>query len=105
MVVQLVEKECSGIYNCVGTETLSRYDFAIQVARHLRLNGTLIDRITTEEEIQQCKLNGRARATRGLKLGLSMDKTLAALPHFKPRCIKDSLQHWMDCQDVKSLTK
>ena len=105
MVVQLVEKECSGIYNCVGTEILSRYDFAVKVAQYLRLDETLIDPITTEEEIQRCKLNGRARATRGLKLGLAMDKTLAALPHFKPRCIKDSLQHWMDCQDVNSLTK
>lgn len=103
MVVGLVEKKCCGIFNCVGTEMLSRYEFAQQIARALGLDISLIRKKTTQQLQTEAQKEGRNLAGRGLQLGLCAQKALVALDHFKPRSVKESLTHWLENQRGKHI--
>lgn len=45
----LYEKDASGIFHAVGKYCLSRYDFAVKIAKAFKLNSKLIEPITTPE--------------------------------------------------------
>ena len=97
LVVRLVQNDCRGVYNCAGTEVMSRYEFALIVARELELDEALIAKVTTQELQDDACREGRLMAKRGLKLGLTMDKTLATVTDIQVRtvstCMKDWLRH------------
>lgn len=103
MTVNLVEANCTGVYNCVGPETMSRYEFARQLAEALDLNQSLLRKATTAELESQALSEGRTLAKRGSKLGLNIDKAAVALGRFKPRTVKESLEHWYENERGKSL--
>ncbi|MFZ5801457.1 MAG: dTDP-4-dehydrorhamnose reductase [Candidatus Omnitrophota bacterium] len=65
-VGELVKKEKLGIYNVVGSEVISRYDFALRVAEVFGLNKDLLIPVTTAEF--------KPAAARPLKAGLKIDK-------------------------------
>ena len=65
-LIVLYEKDARGLYNTVGSEWLSRYDFAIRIAEIFKLDASLIVRITTAELNQD--------ANRPLRSGLRIDK-------------------------------
>lgn len=67
-VVALVDKNATGIYNVVGRDRMSRYDFACHVCDVFGLNRELIIPVTTAELKQN--------AARPLAAGLSIDKLL-----------------------------
>ncbi|RPI00798.1 MAG: SDR family oxidoreductase [Calditrichaeota bacterium] len=80
----LVQRSYFGIVNLAGREIMSRYEFALEVARIFSLDDSLIQPITTAQLGQQ--------APRPLQSGLVIDKALYSLG--------------LDLTDVKtSLTK
>jgi len=103
MVVELVEKNYSGIFNCVGTEVMSRYEFAQQIANVLSLDTKLIRKTTTPELERQARSGGRTLAARGLRLGLYTNKADAVLENYEPRSVLESLKHWLTNQRGKRL--
>lgn len=66
VVVELVEKGKSGVYNVAGTQRCSRYEFACEVARIYDLDTSLIYPVSTKELNQS--------APRPLEAGLIVDK-------------------------------
>ena len=50
---ELLEKNSVGIFNIVGNERLSKYDFGLKVADHFGLNPSLINLTTYNEDINQ----------------------------------------------------
>lgn len=103
MVVRLVQKDCCGIFNCVGTEVMSRYDFAQQIANVLSLDAKLIQKTSTPELERQACSEGHPLAARGLRLGLCTNKAAAVLGNHVSRSVRDSLEHWINNQRGKCL--
>ena len=89
MVVRLVQKNCCGVFNCVGTETMSRYEFACKLAGALGLDTSLLRSKTTKQLENEACSEGRRMAKRGLKLGLCTQKVLGAIDQFKPRTVAE----------------
>jgi len=67
LILETTERNFAGILNLAGTEYLSRYEFALRIARHFDLDKNLIQPVTTPELHQ--------KAPRPLKGGLRIDKT------------------------------
>lgn len=65
-IKEAVNLNLSGILNIAGSTYLSRYDFALAVARHFHLDESLIGSISTSEL--------RQKSPRPLKGGLKIDK-------------------------------
>jgi len=63
-ILEMVEKNLSGIYHIGGTEYLSRYDFALKVANKFNFDKTLISPTLTEILEQKAKRPHRG----GLKI-------------------------------------
>ncbi len=70
-VVELVCLDASGVYNIVGSERVSRYDFACEAADIFGLDRNLIDAVLTSE-LEQI-------APRPLNAGMTIDKAIACL--------------------------
>lgn len=77
-----IDKKKNGIYNIGGFEYLSRFDFALKIAKVFGLNENLINQTTTD------KLNQKAK--RPLRGGLITLKAQAELG-YKPRTIEENL--------------
>ena len=86
------------MFNFVGPAALSRYDFAVAVARRLGLDEKLVRPIKTEEEMQSAMLLGRSRAKRVLRLGLQVTKLLEAVPDISLMGLDASLCDWLGHQ-------
>ena len=69
--IELVNTGAHGVYNLVGCERVSRYEFALEAARQFDLDPTLIHPVSTAE------LNQPAR--RPLEAGLRVSKAQAVL--------------------------
>lgn len=65
-VRELIQKNKQGVYNIVGSKTMSRYDFALIVCKVFGLDDNLIQPVVTS------RLGQRAR--RPLRAGLKIDK-------------------------------
>lgn len=77
-----IDKKKTGIYNIGGLEYLSRFDFALKIAKVFGLNENLINQTTTD------KLNQKAK--RPLRGGLIILKAQTELG-YKPRTIEENL--------------
>lgn len=75
-VLELAEKGATGIYNVVGPDWLSRYEFALKACEAFGFDPSFIDPKTTAELGQP--------AARPLKAGLKTDKLAAELGHALP---------------------
>lgn len=75
-----------GIYNVVGHDIISRYDFAVKIARQLALNERLITPVPTSELKQ--------KAPRPLNAGLKIDKLLAT--GFAMPSLEDALEDFVE---------
>ena len=64
---ELLEQNNYGIFNIVGNERLSKYDFGLKVADHFGLNPSLINLTTCNEDINQV-LRPRDMSLSNLKL-------------------------------------
>jgi dTDP-4-dehydrorhamnose reductase len=82
MLRELIEVQASGIYNTVGADVISRFDFARKIARCFGLREDLIQGVSTEE-LQQA-------APRPLFAGLGTDKFEKAVGR-RPMNIEESL--------------
>ena len=70
LTVQLALKGQAGIFNVVGKDIISRYEFALKAAEIFGLDKALIQPITTDQLNQ--------KAPRPLRAGLLVDKAVAA---------------------------
>jgi dTDP-4-dehydrorhamnose reductase len=70
-ILEIVQRDLSGILHVAGAEYLSRYDFAVQVAKKFGYDRTLISPATTESLGQKAK-----RPPRG---GLKIEKAHSLL--------------------------
>lgn len=77
---ELIESGESGIYNIAGQEVLSRYDWALAIAKYYQLNTSLINKIDSKSLNQI--------APRPLKSGLQIDK----IQKIWPEVVKHNLQ-------------
>ncbi len=66
IIKQLIKKNARGLYNVVGSDTISMYEFALKIAKVFNLNAHLIKKIKSKE-LQQ-------KALRPMKCGLKTDK-------------------------------
>jgi len=93
----LVRARCSGIFNCTGREYMSRYDFARRIYITLGWDLSLLVPISTNQLRDRLQKRNRPYVNRGMKLGLSMDRTLGALcGEIHPRSIEQSIRHWLE---------
>ena len=49
MLLKVLKRELSGIYHVVGSESLSKYDFGVAIARRFGLDERLIEPVSVEE--------------------------------------------------------
>ena len=97
MTVSLLEARATGIYHCVGPETLDRNAFAILVASAFGLDSKFVKSIDSQALYQNTVDRLGFAARRGKHLGLSNQKVKDALPITShPRSITAALQHWKD---------
>ena len=74
--VRMLEKKLSGLYHVVSSESLSKYDFGIRLARRFNLDGSLINPISVTDS--------GLKATRSPNLTLRSDKLAKALGESLP---------------------
>ncbi|HEY4612545.1 MAG TPA: dTDP-4-dehydrorhamnose reductase [Bacteroidota bacterium] len=48
-LIKTIELDREGIYHICGSETISRYDFAVRIAKEFRLDDSLIDKVKMVE--------------------------------------------------------
>jgi dTDP-4-dehydrorhamnose reductase len=75
--VRMLEKNLSGLYHVVSSESLSKYDFGLRLAQRFNLDGSLIN----PTSVTQSGL----KATRSPNLSLRSDKLVRALGEPLPR--------------------
>lgn len=83
---KLAESKHNGVYHLSGAETISRYAFALQVARVFALNEKLIHPVTTAEFKQAAKrpMNSGFDISKAQReLGVSMSNVVEGLRKFK----------------------
>jgi dTDP-4-dehydrorhamnose reductase len=78
-----IEQGLVGIYNCGSSDTVSKYEFALLIARLFRLNQNLVNPISINDY--------KFKATRGKNLSLNVSKLALALNRNLPR-INDSVK-------------
>jgi dTDP-4-dehydrorhamnose reductase len=88
----LVEAGATGVYNVGGLEVLGRLAFAQRLTRALApalggLDGSLLSRVATS--------NAGQAALRPLASGLTLHKTMAAIPKWKPRTVEEAIADWI----------
>jgi dTDP-4-dehydrorhamnose reductase len=67
----MLERQLSGLYHVVGSESLSKYDFGISLARRFQLDGRLIKPVSVAQS--------GLKASRSPNLSLRSDKLAQAL--------------------------
>jgi len=82
----LIEVGASGLFNVGGPDVLGRAAFADVIADAMGLDKRGIKPVTTS--------NAGQAALRPLDSGLTLDKTLATIPGWKPRSVADALADW-----------
>ncbi|MGD0709536.1 MAG: SDR family oxidoreductase [Anaerolineaceae bacterium] len=76
ILIEMVEKHLHGLYHVVSSESLSKYDFAVRIARKFGLDEHLVTPISV--------LQGGLKAARSPNLTLNTGKLQAALGHSTP---------------------
>ena len=76
VILKCIESDLSGVYHWGDAEILSRYEFAMKIAKRFNLNTGLISPILTK--------NLEQLAPRPLNSGLKADKLLGALDIYQP---------------------
>lgn len=95
MTVGLLEADATGVYHCVGPETMHRHAFATLVADTLGLDASHIKSVDSETLYGNTVTKLGFAATRGKHLGMVIDKVKAALPEkYHPKSIREALLHW-----------
>lgn len=84
----LVAAGASGVWHLCGPELLGRMEFALEVAKFLGLDGTLLDPVPTAELGQ--------RAPRPLAAGMAISKLQSRFPGLPMRTVAESLA---DCEE------
>jgi dTDP-4-dehydrorhamnose reductase len=72
-IVQIIERNASGIYHLSGKDKCSPYELTCKVARHLNLNEDLIERIEEQDLVQP--------ARRPPKTGFDLSKAISELEY------------------------
>jgi len=83
---KLAESKQNGIFHLSGAETISRYDFAVQIARVFELNEKLIHPVTTAELGQAAKrpMNSAFDISKAQReLGVTMSNVVEGLKKFR----------------------
>lgn len=75
-LMEMVERDLHGLYHAVGGDALSKYDFAVRIAREFGFDEQLIQPISWRE--------GGLTAARSPNLTLRTEKLVAALGHPVP---------------------
>jgi dTDP-4-dehydrorhamnose reductase len=78
--IKMLERNLSGLYHAVGSESLSKYDFGFRLAQRFGLDGSLIN----PSSVTQSGL----KATRSPNLSLRTDKLALALGEPLPNLTK-----------------
>ena len=76
VLLEMLEKQLTGVYNVVASGHLSKYDFGVRIARLFGLSSDLIEPVQTGEEY--------LGAPRSLNLSLNTEKLQTALGHALP---------------------
>lgn len=97
LTVDLLEARVSGIYHCVGPETIDRYSFAVLVAQTFGLDASCIKRTDSESLYHHTLSRLGFAARRGKHLGLSIKKVTEKLGR-GPRDLASALTHWKENQ-------
>ncbi len=82
-IVKCVEHNGEGIFHICGAEKVSRYDFAVSIAKYFQLDSSLIKKIKTSELPQ--------RAERPMVTGFITTKAEKIL-HHKPMNVKEGIE-------------
>jgi dTDP-4-dehydrorhamnose reductase len=77
-----IDQDLSGIYNCGSCDSISKYDFALLIAKHFQLEGRLVQPISIDDSNLKVK--------RGKNLSLNIDKLRTAQKNNLPT-IKESI--------------
>jgi dTDP-4-dehydrorhamnose reductase len=84
--IKLIDLGVSGVVHVSGSELLSRYDFALEAAKILHLDGSLIQPVATHQLMQ--------KAPRPLHAGLKTDKLQTLLGSNTMRPVGEAVQEW-----------
>ena len=76
LLVEMLEKGLSGLYNVLGSEALTKYEFGLRLARQFGLDESLIEPISVEDS--------GLKARRSHNLRVSVHKLSTALGHEIP---------------------
>ena len=76
VLLEMVSKDLSGVYNTVSAESLTKYDFGVSIAKKFGFDPGLIEPISV--------FDGGLKAARSPKLTLSTQKLETALGHPLP---------------------
>lgn len=86
-IVSVIEKKATGIYHISGDDVLTPYEIAFAVANHLKLNSSLIQKVTEKDFDQP--------ARRPLKTGLDISKAKKVLG-YQPISFTEGLKKTLD---------
>ncbi len=76
VLLEMIEKDLSGLYHVLSPESLSKYEFGCRIAKEFGFDSSLIAPITWED--------AGLKATRSPNLTLRVDKLQADLGHALP---------------------
>ncbi len=114
---QLVDGNLSGVFNIVGSERLSKYDFGIKLANFFNLKANLINKISIKDKLNLVNRpndmslsNKKICKTLNCSF-LSLDKQLETLKKQETDSIKNEVitgiipygKHYVDEDDIKSV--
>jgi len=77
-LVQMLEKDLSGLYHAVGSESRTKYDFGVQVARQFGFDETLIIPTSVEQAGLQARRSHNLRLSVN-KLSTDLGMTIPGL--------------------------
>ena len=101
MTLGLLEARATGVYHCVGNETMDRYTFASIVADEFDLDKSYIKMVDSQALYRSTLSRLGFASLRGRYLGMRNDKVKAVLPaKYHPRSIKEALNHWKECESA-----
>ena len=84
-VIQLLANDCSGVMHLAGPESVSKYEWALIVAKSFNLKTSLIEEVSSFPALV---------AKRPLNSSLASNRVLYYLPDFKFRNIEQALEDW-----------
>jgi len=97
MTVDLLASRATGVYHCVGPDTLDRYSFAVLIATTFGLDVQYIKAVDSQSLYQTTMDKLGYAACRGKHMGLSIVKLKQCLPEVShPRDLVAALNHWKE---------